>query len=234
MRGRCSLLVVFLLFAGCGGDAEQRLDELERRIDRLEDTVATSTTVAATTTTLDITAVPPAILPTEQARTRLQRLLPAQLGELWEVEWCRDHPDELGDAGEALGVNVPSSAVPLNAWIDEGGEAFGSACAAALAVADPGALEAAAYAGAVDARISAVTAEIVDEVASDTQELQETLEDLSGELRSFCGANPELVFDAAFALGRLPQGASDDLEVYWAVTRPLEYAAACRAAYESR
>lgn len=218
---------LMLLFGGCIDDSSAEIRELEQRVDRLEARLATSTTSSTTTTTLDIEATPPVTLPVEQARTRLQRELPAALDELWEAEWCLDHQRELEEAAAGLEIEVPAD------WREEAPDDFGAACRAALDAADPAASPA-DYTGVVAGAVDETTAEIVDEVASDTRQLQAVLEDMPEELRSFCGGNPDLVYDAGFAMGRLPRGASGDLEVYWAVTRPHEYAAACREAYEAR
>jgi hypothetical protein len=161
------------------------------------------------------------------------RTLPAALSELWEPEWCRDHSDYLSETADILGVDFPSGAWAVPGWIDANPEDFGQLCAEALAVADPALVVASDYDDRVADRIADTAAQIVSEVASETGALHKTLEDMDEELRSFCGANPDLVYDAAFAMGRLPQGASGDLETYWAVTRPLEYAAACEQAFAS-
>jgi hypothetical protein len=233
MRLIAGAAAAVLLGAACSGDEATRFDDLEQRIDRLEAALATSSTTTTTSTTLDITQQPLVTLPTETARARLLRELPAPLTELWEAEWCLDHPDELEEAAEAAGTDTPSGSGWPPAWRNEAPGDFAAACRTALDVADPPPI-AADYDGAVDEAVAATTAQIVDEVTSDTLELQTVLEDMDPELRSFCGSNPDLVYDAAFTMGRLPQGSSDDLEIYWAVTRPQEYAAACLQAYESR
>jgi hypothetical protein len=154
---------------------------------------------------------------------------------LWELEWCRDHPAALGEAAvmlEESGLPARPSGGDVERLLADDPAAFGAVCSAALGAADG--VAASDYDDEVEAAVAATVAEIVEEAASDTSGLEAALEDLSPEERSFCSANLEAVFDAAFATGRLPQGVSPDLERYWSVVRPDEFAAACRIAAGAR
>jgi hypothetical protein len=228
------LAAVALLLGACVADAD-RVGELEDRVERLERSLATTTT-STTTSTLPLgeLEIPPISLPVEQARTRLQRRLPAPLSALWELEWCRDHPAALGDAASGHDGALPArpSDGDVEALIAGDPGLFGEICAAALGGADG--VVPSDYDDGVEAALAATVAEIVEEAAADPSALEAALGRLSPGERSFCSANLESVFDAAFAAGRLPQGASSDLERYWSVVRPDEFAAACRIAAAPR
>jgi hypothetical protein len=237
-RGRsrvAALLVAALLLGACSTASTDRVAGLEARVERLERSLTSTTSTTSTTVVpLDELEVPPISLPVEQARTRLQRRLPAQLDALWQAEWCRDHPAVLGETAAMLEDGVlplrPSGA-EVERLLFEDPDAFGGVCSAALAAADDA--DAADYADIVDAAVDTVVAEILAE-AADTNGLETALERLTLEERRFCSADLESVYDAAFSAGRLPQGASPDLERYWSVVRPEEFAAACRIAAAAR
>ena len=136
----------------------------------------------------------------------------------------------------ALEIEFPTQppADAFDAWSAANPSDFGETCALALSLADPATVDATEYDQAVEEAVAEMTSVIVEELLADRSPLEEVLEELPADELAFCAASPELVLDAAFVLGRLPAGASAEFESYWAITRPLEFAAACREAFAGR